>query len=108
MRNQTPCENGSPNCDFDDKHELALVGEVLGTIERYSKKNELSACPSCLRDSMLSLAALLHIEAAKIETGSTGRLRSVKRLGDTFAKTARSRLETVRNAKIIKITPSKH
>jgi hypothetical protein len=108
MSDQMPCENGCPNCDFEDKHELSLVGEVLRTIERYSKKQGIRSCPSCLRDTMLSVAALLHLEAAKIGTAKTGKLFSGKRLGDTFAKAARSRLETVRHANIFKITPGKH
>jgi hypothetical protein len=108
MRDQKPCEYGSLNCGFDDKHELSLVAEVLRTIDRYSKKNKLSACPSCLRDTMLSLAALLHLEAAKIEAARTGRLRSGKRLGDAFARAARSCLETVSHTKIFKIAPGRH
>jgi hypothetical protein len=108
MSDQQPCENGNPNCDFDDKHELSLVGEVLRTIERYSKRKKISPCPSCLRDSMLSVAAILHLEATKIETAKTRKPHSGKRLGDTFAKSARSRLESVRQANISKTAPGKH
>jgi hypothetical protein len=108
MSDQEPCGNGNLNCNFDDKHELPLVGEVLRTIERYNKKKKISPCPSCLRDSMLSVAALLHLEGAKAETAKTGKQRFGKRLGDTFAKAARVRLETVRQANILKASPGKH
>jgi hypothetical protein len=108
MSDQEPSENGKPNCNLDDRDELPLVGEVLRTIERYSKKKKISPCPSCLRDTMLSVAAFLHLEAAKAETARTGKPRFGKRLGDTFAKAARVRLETVRQANVLKASPRKH
>jgi hypothetical protein len=108
MSDQNPCANGSPDCDFDDKHELLLVGEVMRIIGRYSKNKEISPCPSCLRDTMLSVAALLHLEAAKAEAVKAQKPRFGKRLGDTFANAARRHLETVRQAGIFKALPGKH
>jgi hypothetical protein len=108
MSDQKPCENGSPNCDFDHKHEQLLVGELMRTIERYSNKKKISPCPSCLRDTIISVAALLHLEAAEVETAKTGKQRSAKRLGDTFAKVARSHLEAVGQASILRASPRKH
>ena len=108
MTNQEPCEYGNPNCNFGCKHEQLLVGEIMRLIERYSKKKEVSPCPSCLRDTMLSVAALLHLEAAKSGTGKAGKPRSGKHLGDAFAKAARNRLEIVRQTNIFAATPGKH
>jgi hypothetical protein len=108
MSDQEPCENGNPNCDFNDKHEQLLVGEIAQMIQRYSKKQKISFCPSCLCDTMLSVAALLYLEAAQAETVKIGKPRSSKRLGDAFAKAARNHLETVRQVGILKATPGKH
>jgi hypothetical protein len=108
MIDQKSCENGSQDCDFDRKHEQLLVGELMQTIERYSKKNKINSCPSCLRDTMLSIAALLHLEAAKAGTAKTGKQRPGKRLGETFAKAARSQLESVRQTIIFKSSLGKH
>jgi len=47
-------------------YELTLVGEIIATIERFNGNNGIEACPSELRDTMLTVAGLLHLEAARL------------------------------------------
>jgi hypothetical protein len=90
--------NGNPK--FDDKHEQALVRELMHAIEDYSKKQDIDICPLCLRDTMLAVAALAHIEAARIDSESRNRPPPrAKKLGDTLAKAARTALQEVSSAK---------
>ena len=67
MSEEDTCPNGHPDCDFAEKHELALAGKILRIIESYTKDNETYPCPKCLRNSMIAIAALLHLEAEKID-----------------------------------------
>ena len=109
MSGQNHCPNGRPDCEFDDKHELALVAELMRAIALYNKKQDIDPCPLCLRNTMLTVAALLHIDAAQIESSSMGRAKGVgKRIRDAFAKTARDRLEAVIKAQAARSTQSKH
>ena len=109
MSGQNHCPNGRPDCEFDDKHELALVAELMRAIALYNKKQDIDPCPLCLRNTMLTVAALLHIDAAQIESSSMGRAKGGgKRIRDAFAKTARDRLEAVIKAQAARSTQSKH
>jgi hypothetical protein len=47
-------------------YDLALVGEITAAVERYNDSNGIEACPSELRDTMLTVAGLLHLEAARL------------------------------------------
>ena len=67
MNEEDTCPNGRADCDFAEKHELALAGKILRIIESYTKDNETYPCPKCLRNSMIAIAALLHLEAEKID-----------------------------------------
>src|SRR5262245_50884036 len=94
------CQNGSQDCEFDNKYELALVGEVMRLIGDYGKTEDIGSCPLCLRDDMLTMAALLHLEAARIgQADSGGPAASVKLLGDALAEAVREKLESVAEAK---------
>jgi hypothetical protein len=96
MSEEVCCLNGNPNCDFNIEHEQALVSELMRVIERYNKREDIDFCPLCLRDTMLAVAALLHIEAARIRSKSTDRPPPrPKKLGDALARAARNALENV-------------
>jgi hypothetical protein len=98
MSEEDRCRNGNPK--FDDKREQALVRELMDAIEDYSKRVGIDICPLRLRDTMLALAALLQIEAARIESESRNRPPPrAKRPGDALAKAARTALENVTLAK---------
>jgi hypothetical protein len=48
-----------------------LVNEIMGLIGRYCEANGVVPCPVELRDTMLAVAALAHLEAGKLECTST-------------------------------------
>jgi hypothetical protein len=91
---QNHCPNGDPNCPFDREHELALVSEIMRLIRHYFESTGSEPCPLCLRNTLLAVAALAHLEAARIEAADT----DGKRLRATFAKAAREGLEAVSQA----------
>jgi hypothetical protein len=102
MSNEDRCRNGTPNCEFDNEHELALVSELVRVIEQYNKRNRAGPCPACLRDTMLAVAALLHLEAARTNSADADRPSPrARKLGDAFAKAAR---ESIKNVSLAKAT----
>jgi hypothetical protein len=48
-----------------------LVNELMGLIGRYCEANGVVPCPVELRDTMLAVAALAHLEAGKMECTAT-------------------------------------
>ena len=42
----------------------------------YNTKEDISPCPLCMRNTMLSVAALLHLEATRIEASGVGRAQA--------------------------------
>ena len=94
MSKQDNCPNGNTDCDFAEKHELALAGGILRMIEAYTKDNDTYPCPLCLRNSMMSIAALLHIEAVKLEEKSAAE----PSFAEAFASAARERIVSIMDA----------
>jgi len=62
MIEEESCPGGADDCKFREKHELMLVEEIMRTIKQYNKDKEPDPCPACLRNTMLAVAALLHIQ----------------------------------------------
>jgi hypothetical protein len=76
--------------------EQALVAEIMRSIERYNKKRKITPCPLCLRDTILAIGALLHLEAARTEMAGGRKPRpGSKRYREVFSKVAREKLEEV-------------
>ena len=98
MSEEEICPNGEPDCDFAEKHELALAGGILRMIEAYTKSNETYPCPKCLRNSIMAVAALLHIEAAKMDGDESGQVSPELGFVDAFADAARERMLSVMEA----------
>lgn len=99
MSKEESCPNGRPECDFPEKHELALAGRLLRMIENYTKEQGTYPCPQCLRNSMMAIAALLHLEAAKEEAEYFARHKPGEPgFVDGFAEAARERLLYVMDA----------
>ena len=96
MNEQDTCPNGREDCDFAENHELALAGRILRMIESYTKDNETYPCPGCLRNSMMAIAALLHLEAAKMAACEHG--SPDPGFVETFAEAARERILSVMDA----------
>ncbi len=91
------CPGGGVECDYSEMHELPLVGKVMRTIEQYNKEVNADPCPSCLRGAMLAVAALLHLEAARLG-GANSLLSSSGALEEEFGEAARERLHAVTQA----------
>jgi hypothetical protein len=51
-------------------HQVALAREIMTVIERYNRAHSIAHRPSAIRDTLLSVAGLLHLEHAKIVSGS--------------------------------------
>ncbi len=99
MSEEDTCPNGTQECDFAEQHELALAGKILRMIEGYTKENETYPCPRCLRNSMMAIAALLHIEAAKMDDVCT-QVSADHGFVEGFAEAARERILSVMDAVI--------
>ena len=68
-------------------------------IENYTQDNRTYPCPKCLRNSIMAIAALLHIEAAKIDEKGSGQNRSQRTsFAEAFAEAARERMLSVMDA----------
>lgn len=100
MSEEDTCPNGRPDCDFAEKHELALAGKILRMIESYAKDNETYPCPKCLRNSMIAIAALLHLEAERMDENDSEHTSPDLCFVDTFAEAARERILSVMEAAI--------
>jgi hypothetical protein len=100
MSQQHRCGHGNPNSDIDSEHNLALAGEIMCMVERHNTKKNTDPCPLCLRDTMLAVAALLHLDASRIASERVGEpIARVKQVSDALAKAAREVLESVAEAK---------
>jgi hypothetical protein len=51
-------------------HELALAQEIMAVIERYNNTRSIPHRPRAIRDTLLGVAGLLHLEHARIVSGS--------------------------------------
>jgi hypothetical protein len=92
--------NGYPDGNFNNQCELALVEEIMRTIDQYNKDKQADLYPVALRDTMLAVASLLHLEAARIgQDGADTPPTSAKALSNALAKAAREALRNVSLAK---------
>ena len=67
-------------------------------IESYTKDHETYPCPKCLRNSIIAIAALLHLEAAKMDEDMCGQDCAEPGFVETFAEAARERILTIMDA----------
>ena len=96
MSDEGSCLNGSEDCEFGHTQELALVERIMRVIGHFKQDERINPCPICLRDSMLAVAAFLHLEAAKINGGGSGHTTIEKqRVDEAFTEAARQRLNAV-------------
>jgi hypothetical protein len=82
-------------CDCDAQDDPVLVAKILGVIEQHHKEKHIAGCPTCLRNIMLSVAALAHLESAMQFFVSAGISSSGQRLTKMFAELAHDRMEAV-------------
>ena len=91
------CPNGGAQCNYSEMHELALVEKVMREIEQYNKERDTDPCPVCLRDAMLAVAALLHMEAGRL--GAAPSLAGgPEALEEEFGEAAREKLRAIAEA----------
>jgi hypothetical protein len=99
MSERDSCPHELSACNFAEKHELTLARKILQMIENYTKDNRTYPCPKCLRNSIIAIAALLHLEEAKINQKRSGQNGSEGAgFAEAFAEAARERMLTVMDA----------
>src|SRR5262245_41810654 len=54
--------------DFGARGDYGLVLKIMHAIECYNRDEHIDPNPHSLRDTMLAVAALLHLEATKIDS----------------------------------------
>jgi hypothetical protein len=109
MSEQDHCLKGGPNCKFGVADELALTEQIMREIKRYSRDKRVEPCPLCLRDTMLAVAALLHLEAANLPGEAEGsQARRDKQMRSKFKEAASRRLNAVVHASLSRTSQSQH
>jgi hypothetical protein len=81
--------------DCELTYELVLVEEIVAMIERYSQSHDVAPDAAYLRDTMLSVAALLHIEATKREGMGRSAVLKFEPPAIGFAEAASERMNNV-------------
>jgi hypothetical protein len=93
MCDQSTCTGLS---DLSARSDYDLVLKIMQTVESHNRDQHVEPDPRSLRDTLLTVAALSHIEAIKMETGiQLAAAEYGKQLRDTFANAACSRLDAV-------------
>ncbi len=87
-------------CDLSARSDYGLVLKIMRTVERYNRDEHIDPDPRSLRDTMLAVAALLHIEAIKMDDGLAA-AGDGKGLRETFAGAACRQLDAVAEAAAI-------
>ena len=82
-------------CGCDAEDDPVLVAKILALIERHHKEKHITACPTCLRNIMLSVAALAHIESV-MQLFVSGEIPCLgQRMTKMFAEVAHDRMEAM-------------
>ncbi len=103
------CQNGSEDCGFSEPHELALIAKIMGVIRRFGEEQNIAHCPLCLRDTMLAVAALLHLEGVRTVLARPGKPQDGGAcIHGEFKQAACERLESVIVADAHRIARGKH
>ncbi len=100
MSEQRSCPHGRENCGLDNLYELTLSQKILGVIGGFGEGKEISPCPFRLRDTLLAVAALLHLEGRKIGCPSPQEFPFAY---EEFTKAAGQSLEAVVDAETARI-----
>jgi hypothetical protein len=70
------------------------VQEIMRTIEHFNAGQNAVSCPECLRDTMLRVAALLHLQTGQVESPGEPEAQDAAE----FAEAATGRLADVKEA----------
>ncbi len=107
MSENEACPYHNEDCAFSDLQELALTGKIMEEIGRFGGEEQAAPCPHCLRDTMLTVAALLHLEGLKLSGANIAQIRG-KAAKKQFVLAAGERLEAVIEAEAARRSASKH
>jgi hypothetical protein len=106
MSEQDHCPIGSQDCSFGGGQDVALTAKIMLLIERHRKEEGISQCPRCLCDTMLAVAALLQLEAVRLDSANRGKpLIKGKSFDEQFAEAARDRMQAVIEAVVGNVVP---
>jgi hypothetical protein len=97
MTYRESCLDGGVECNYSELHELALVEAVVRALEQYNKDQSTDPCPLCLRDAVLAVAALLHMEAVRLD-GASSLLVMPEGVEERFGDAARDKLRGIAEA----------
>jgi hypothetical protein len=91
----TPLTDNDNHSDADfDPYDPILVKRVMAVVEDYIREKKALPSPAPLRDTMLAVAAVLHIDA--VRTGGAGDYESIV---EGFGESARKQVRAVIEAK---------
>lgn len=77
--------------EFSLVDELTLVREIMALIARYHTEHGITPQPNVIRDTLLTVAGLLHKEVARVGNNDV----SHSGLEDTFSEKAGERMADV-------------
>jgi len=105
-RNSWPASN--EDCEFSSFHELVLTQKILEVIHRFSRDEQICPSPFSLRDTMLAVSALLHLEGVKIASAQIGHSVNCRQANRRFTQAASERFEAVMEAAAVRAAQRKH
>ncbi len=102
--------NSSPagNEEFSNFHELMLTQKILDVIHRFNRDEQIAPSPLSLRDTMLAVSALLHLEGAKIAAVKIGHSINCVQANKAFTQAAGERFDAVLEAASVRAAQRKH
>ena len=108
MSEWNSCPSCDDDCNFSGFDELALTHKVMELIARFSRDQRIDPCPLFLRDTMLAVSALLHLEGEKIAATGVGMRVNFSQANRTFTQAARERFNAVLEADATRAAWHKH
>jgi hypothetical protein len=83
-------------CNLNARSDYGLVLKIMGTVEHHNSDEHIVPDPRSLRDTMLAVAALLHVEAIKMDEANSHVVEKVReRLHEAFGSAACRQLDAV-------------
>jgi hypothetical protein len=93
------CDQSGSISDLSARDDYRLVLKIMQTVDRHNRDEQIDPDPLSLRDTMLTMAALLHLEAIKMDGGNQlAAAGDGEQLRETFASAACRQLDAVAEA----------
>jgi hypothetical protein len=103
VTDQDRAPHGGGDGGADNRYDPKLAARILSAIADYNRDHETAPSPGPLRDTMLAVAALLHLDA----TRAAHAFPTYEAVFEAFADGARDQLRAVIEAKSAKPSPYK-